>query len=60
MLYDILWDLAPTHPVRQKIRTVYFSNTGHYGSEEEIKTWFITQENLDRLKLLKNGELVSA
>ena len=60
MLYDILWKFAPTHPVKRQIRTAYFSATGHYGSEEEIKQWFLAQEKLDQLKLLKNGELVSA
>jgi hypothetical protein len=60
MFHKILWELNPTHPVRRQIRTAYFSATGHYGSEEEIKTWFLAQEKLDRLKLLKNGELASA
>lgn len=36
--------LEPTDPQMVKIRTHYFDLTGHYGSEKEIKEWFLNTQ----------------
>lgn len=38
---DFIWALSPKDPIMVKIRTEYFDVTGHYGSDDEVKAWYL-------------------
>lgn len=45
--YTSVWDLDPTDPFMQRIRMEYFNVTGHYGSDREIKAWYMGDDNIN-------------
>lgn len=58
--YTTIWELPPDDPVMQKIRTEYFRITGHYGSEDEIKQWYISEDFVDTFYHITPKENVRA
>lgn len=47
MDYVAVWELAPTDPLMQRIRMEYFNATGHYGSDNEVKAWYMGDDNIN-------------
>ena len=50
--------LPPTHPAMVSIRSTYFQITGHYGTENEIKEWYLgapINDNNETLKDVKSA-----
>jgi hypothetical protein len=41
MDYTTINELEPTDPTMVSLRTEYFRVTGHYGSDQEIKDWYL-------------------
>lgn len=49
MDFTTINELEPTDPRMVKLRKEYFRVTGHYGSDQEIKDWYLnsTTDKLD-------------